>query len=403
MKQLLVVVGILLVVGCSGPTKSGKIARVNAHQRMDEVNADLAAQQARQQFEVGQLAAAAETIEAAIARFDGNASYHLLSGRILVEQHRLDEASRALTRSAELDPTAPEPHYFLGVLHQRWSEDEEAYACYKKAMECDATHPQYLLASAESLVAIGKLDDAIALLQDAGKEFQHQPAVSALLGHIHLRTGNSVEAANYLADARLLGNDDVSVLTLLATAQFDAGDYTSCLFTLAQLQETEDLSFVSQRLKGKCLAATGRQIQGRDICLQVTRQTPNDADAWIDLGYIAWEMGDYARVAACGRKISELKPTYMEGALFEGIVAMRQGDEETGRRLLAKAQSYNTVDGIDLLLQTYAKNAKLRMETPITQNMTANSTEGETEQQPVGKGTETQPIVSVTQDSPNAP
>ena len=63
----------------------------------------------------------------------------------------------------------------------------------------------------------------------------------------------------------------------------------------------------------------------------------------------------------------------------------------------------NTVDGIDLLLQTYAKNAKLRMETPITQNMTANSTEGETEQQPVGKGTETQPIVSVTQDSPNAP
>ena len=403
MKQLYVVVGILLLAGCSGPTKSGKIARVNAHQRMDAVNADLAAQQARQQFEVGQLAPAIETIEAAIARYEGNASYHLLRGRILVEQHRLDEAGRALTRSAELDPTIAEPHYFLGVLHQRWSEDEEAFACYKKAMECDATHPQYLLASAESLVALGKLDDAITLLQDAGKEFQHQPAVSALLGHIHLRNGNSVEAAKYLADSKLLGNDDVELLTLLASAQFNASEYTNCLFTLAQLEECEGLSFAFQRLKGKCLSATGRHIQGRDICLQVTRQTPNDADAWIDLGYIAWEMGDYARVAACGRKISELKPAYMEGALFEGIVAMRQGDEVVGRRLLATAQSYNTVDGIDLLLQTYAKNAKLRMETPITQNMTANSTEGETEQQPVGKGTEPQPIVSVTQDSPDAP
>ena len=81
MKQLYVVVGILLLAGCSGPTKSGKLARVNAHQRMDTVNADLAAQQARQQFEVGQLDSAIETIEAAIARYEGNASYHLLRGR----------------------------------------------------------------------------------------------------------------------------------------------------------------------------------------------------------------------------------------------------------------------------------------------------------------------------------
>jgi tetratricopeptide (TPR) repeat protein len=403
MKQLYVVVGILLLAGCSGPTKSGKIARANAHQRMDAVNADLAAQQAKQQFEVGQLASAIETIDAAIARYEGNASYHLLRGRILVEQHRLDEAGRALTRSAELDPTVAEPHYFLGVLHQRWSEDENAFACYKKAMECDTTHPQYLLASAESLVALGKFDDAITLLQEAGKEFQHQPAVSALLGHIHLRNGNSVEAAKFLADSKLLGNDDGELLTLLASAQFAASDYTNCLFTIAQIEEREELSLAFQRLKGKCLSATGRQIQGRDICLTVTRQTPDDADAWIDLGYIAWEMGDYDRVAACGRMISTLKPNYMEGPLFEGIVAMRQGDEAKGRKLLAKAQSDNTVIGIDLLLQTYSKNAKLRVETPITQNMTVNTTEGGAEQQPVGLVKGSQPIVGVTQDSPLAP
>jgi tetratricopeptide (TPR) repeat protein len=370
---------------------------------MDAVNAALAAQQAKQQFEVGQLKTAIETIEAAIARFDGNASYHLLRGRILIEQHQLDEASRALTRSVELDPTAPEPHYFLGVLHQRWSEDAEAFACYKKAMECNATHPQYLLASAESLVALGQLDEAIELLLHAGKEFQHQPAISALLGHIYLRNGNPSQAANYLADSRLLGNDDLETLALLATAQFNAGDYTNCLYTLAQLQENENLSFVFQRLKGKCLSATGRHIQGRDICLKITRQIPDDADAWIDLGYIAWEMGDYDRVAACGRKISELQPSYMEGALFEGIVAMRQGNEAAGSKLLTKAQSDNTVEGIDLLLQTYAKNAKLRTETPITQNMTANSAEGDAEQHPVGLVDESQPLVGVTQDSPLAP
>ena len=403
MNRIVVLMGIVLLAGCAGPTKSGKIARVNAHLRMDAVNADLAAQQARQQFEVGQLEAAIETIDAAIARYENNASYHLLRGRILIEQHKLDQASKALTRSAELGPDEAEPHYFLGILHQRWSEDEVALACYKKAMACNATHPQYLLASAETHVALGQLDEAIKLLQNAGKEFQHQPSIAALLGHIYLRKGNPKEAAAYIADSRLLGNDDPEVLTLLASAQFNAGDYTNCLFTIAQLQENNALTFTFQRLRGKCLSATGRQIQGRDICLKVTRQTPSDAGAWVDLGYIAWEMGDYKRVAECGKKISELAPEYIEGPLFQGIVAMRLGDEERGKQLLAKAQSDNTIEGIDSLLLLYAKNAKTRAETPITQNMRTNSVESGAERRPVPLVEGSQPIAGVTQDSPLAP
>ncbi|MGY8752664.1 MAG: hypothetical protein ACKVIO_02095, partial [Phycisphaerales bacterium] len=81
MKRCFILLGLCLCVGCGGPTKQGKIARVNAHNRMDAVNADLAAQQAMQQFEVGQLKAALGTIDAAIARYEGNAEYHLLRGR----------------------------------------------------------------------------------------------------------------------------------------------------------------------------------------------------------------------------------------------------------------------------------------------------------------------------------
>lgn len=358
MKRLILIIGVVFLAGCAGPTKSGKIARANAYERMDIVNANLAAQQSRQQFEVGQLKAALETIDAAIARYDNNAAYHLLRGRILIEQHRLDAASKSLTRSAELDPKVAEPHYFQGVLHQRWSEDAKALVSYKKAMECNATHPQFLLAAAETHVALGQLDEAIELLELAGKEFQHQPSVAALLGHIHMLNGMPKKAAEYLADSRLLGNDDEEVLTLLATAQFNAGEYTNCLFTLSQIQDHGDLSFSFQRLKGKCLSATGRHIQGRDICLKVTRQTPDDAGAWVDLGFIAWEMGDYKRVAMCGKKISELAPEYSEGPLFEGIVALREGDVHNGMQLLAQAQSDNTIDGIDSLLQYYGKSTK---------------------------------------------
>ncbi len=403
MNRLIVMLGVVLLTGCAGPTKSGKVARVNAHNRMDIVNANLAAQHAMQQFEVGQLKAAIETIDAAIARFDSNAAYHLLRGRILIEQHRLDAADKALNRSIELDPTIAEPHYFLGILHQRWSDDASALASYKKAMECNVTHPQFLLAAAESHVALGELEEAIVLLETSGKEFQHQPSVAALLGHIHLRNGNPKEAAKFLSNSRLLGNDDGEVLTLLSTAQFNAGEYAECLTTLAQLEQSVELSYTFQRLRGKCLAATGRKIQGRDICLKVTRQTPDDAGAWVDLGYIAWDMEDYNRVALCGKKISQLSSELNEGPLFEGIAALRLGDIINGKKFLSIAQSYNTFDGLDSLLRMYAKSAKFRAETPIAPNMTANSAEGEVEQQSHGQAERSQPIVSVTQDSPLVP
>jgi tetratricopeptide (TPR) repeat protein len=227
--------------------------------------------------------------------------------------------------------------------------------------------------------------------------------VAALLGHIYLRNGNPKEAVNFLGDSRLLGNDDAEVLTLLITAQFGAGEYAECLFTIAELKATQELSFTFQRLKGKCLAATGRKIQGRDICLKVTRQTPDDAGAWVDLGYIAWDMGDYNRVALCGKKISQLSSELKEGPLFEGIAALRLGDIINGEKFLSIAQSYNTIAGLDSLLRMYAKSAKFRAETPITPNMTANSAEGEVEQQPHGQAERSQPIVSVTLDSPHAP
>jgi tetratricopeptide (TPR) repeat protein len=403
MKRLILLIAALLLVGCSGPTKQGKIARADAHQRMDVVNADLAAQQALQQFEVGQLEAAISTIDAAIARYDDNASYHLLRGRILIEQHKLDSARKALLRSAEIDSKVAEAHYFLGVLHQRWSEDEEALSCYSKAMECDKSHPQFLLATAETYVALGKFDKAIELLESAGKEFQHQPSITALLGHIYLRNGNPSKAAKFLSDSRLLGNDDSEVLTLLATAQFGAGEYANCLHTITQLEEDESLSNTFKRIKGKCLSSTGRQIQGRDICLQVTRQTPDDPNAWVDLGYISWEMGDYSRLATCGEKISELAPEFSEGPLFEGIVALRLGDKEIGKKLLAKARSDNTEHGIDILLQTYAKNAKLRTKRPITPNLTAKTAEVGIEQHSEKLVEGSQPIVGVAEDSHLAP
>ena len=399
------IVGLLLLCsGCGGPTKAGLEARANAHKRMDSVNADLAAQQAKQQFEVGQLDKAIDTINAAIARYDENGNYHLLRGRILLEQHRLDAAFHALTNATVRASELAEPHYFLGVLHQRWGEDDKALEEYKLAMENDSTHPQYLLATAETHVALMQHDEAIKLLTSSNQEFQHHPSVSSLLGQIYLSKGQPDVAATWFEDSRLLGSDSVEESTSLATTQFQAGSYADCLHSLAILAPDQNtLSPTLKRMKGKCLSATGRHIEGRDICLKVTRETPDDAGAWVDLGYIAWKMEDYNRLGVCGLMVSQLAPSLPEGALFEGIAAIHDGNEILAKEKLALLQSHNNILGVDTLLKMYANYTKIGVETPFRLDMQVNTAESSNESHDQELVENNQPIVSVDSDSPDAP
>lgn len=401
MKQFVVVFGLLaLCIGCSGPTKAGLEARAEAHKRMASVNADLAAQQAKQQFEVGQLDKAFETISAAIARYNENGTYHLLQGRIMLEQHRLDAACHALTEATKHSPELAEPYYFIGVLHQRWGEDDEALASYKLAKEKDPSHLQYFLATAEMHVALQQYDEAIALLTASNQEFQHHPAVSSLLGQIYLTTGQPEIAATWFEDSRMLGSASTEALTALTTTQFEAGQYADCLHSLLILEgDCESLSPTLQRMKGKCLSATGHPIQGRDICLMVTRETPNDAGAWVDLGFISWQMGDYERLGVCGANISKLAPSMPEGALFEGVAAMHDGDELLADQKLALLGSDNTIHGIDILINAYANHRKRASETPIQLDMPIKTADGMGEQHPT-EGSENHPLASVDSDAP---
>ena len=182
MKFILILVAFCLVC-CGGPSKTGIMARQKAYARMNLVNADLASQQARQQFEVGQLDAAITTIDVAIDRYPEKSKYHQLRGRILLEQHKLDDARKAFETASTLHPEAAEPHYLLGVLHQRWGDDETALQSYTSACENDSSHTQFFLARAETLTALDRDDEAIELL--IGKhQFQHQASIPALLGQI---------------------------------------------------------------------------------------------------------------------------------------------------------------------------------------------------------------------------
>lgn len=355
------IIGITLLLtlasGCTGPTKTGQEARAQATNRMEFVHAQMAYDQARQSFGTGQLDKALKMADTAIARADEESPYHILRGRIQLEQHNLEDALRSFDRAIELEtqsietapsadtplPTGPnstlaEGHYFRGIVFERWSNPTEASAAYLKAWELNSTEVQYLLAAAEMLITMQRFDEARMMVEAKLSYFEHNAALRQLLGQIALLQGDPTKAARLLGEARLLNPEDNMLLEELARAQFAAGQYVQSHYSVTQLQkligeERTDL----MHLEARCLVMLDRVSDARNIYLRLSQLTPADAAVWIELGNVAFEVGDFRRVASCSTHIMALAPSRFEGYLLRGLFEQHSGNHPEAVRLFQRA------------------------------------------------------------------
>ncbi|NBQ16174.1 MAG: hypothetical protein EBU31_16575, partial [Proteobacteria bacterium] len=130
MRRSLLALSLCALAACSTP--HSKQVRNEANDRFDRANTQVLYDQALQSFHAGQFELALQHIDKAIMRFPKDGSYPLLRGRILLEMKRVDLARESFAKAAELSPTAAEPHYYLGIVLQRWNELDKAAAEYAK-------------------------------------------------------------------------------------------------------------------------------------------------------------------------------------------------------------------------------------------------------------------------------
>ncbi len=337
---LLGLTAIAALAGCSGPTKTGLEARVKARERVDYVNAQLHYGQAHQAWETGQFDKGLSEIDRAITRWDQAPRYYLLKGRIFLETHQLQHALESFEAALELDPKYADAHYFTGIVFERWSDDKTAYDHYRSACELDSTSVKYLLPAAETLVAIGDLDGAREMVESKLKYFEHNAALRHLLGQIAQLEGDSDRAVGLYTQARLLNPDDVFLLEDLVWAQYDADLFSKCHGSVKQLQglsrdraDRTDLKL----LEALCLTMMGRTNEARRLYVALTRSNASEPNGWIELGLLAWESGDYPRVAVCGVRVVALAPDRYEGYMLRAINEREEGRLDEAATLLLEA------------------------------------------------------------------
>jgi len=290
---------------------------VKAQEKMNVLKSGTDWGMAQQQFLAGDFEKAQKTIDRSIAMNPNVPKSHVLRGRIMLERSRLEEARAEFLEAERLDASNVDAQYYLGIVHERVSESEEALGRYRKAMELDTGNAQYVVAASEMLIAMNRLDEAEKLLNERKRFFQYNAAIRQTLGHISLLREDAATAATLFSEALLLAPGDQGITEDLIQAQMSCGKFADAETRLAKLLEA-DLNHDRRDLKAmrvRCLIAINRMVDARTVLQDLTsdRDGGSDVRAWINLGDVGAILHDKATLREAMNRVVAIAPERPEG------------------------------------------------------------------------------------------
>lgn len=324
---------VTLLTACA-PRTAGLEARQQADERFRRTTSLVSFDQSKQAFESGDLDKARREVESALARSDKESKYWTLLGRIEIEASRLERAVEALNKAVECDPALAEPHYYLGIVFQRWGDSDKAIAAYLKASELDNSRIAYVLAAAELMVAERKLDEARELLLPKLSYFEHNAAFHELIGDISALKQDDAAAARSYERALAIEPNAPLLPEKTLGALFRAGEWQRCL-DFARRQRESAVSKADGRVatipadvlrhEGRALAMLGRHAESRTVFAEFVRSYPESTEAWRDLAVASIELGDLDRAQSAAERLVELDQDGAAGYALRGMVSERRG------------------------------------------------------------------------------
>jgi len=167
----------ILGVFATGCISSKQQARKQAVVHWQQVRAGVTAQMAEQQLKTGQPERARESLAEALRGNPDDPQLHVLMARALFERGDLPAAQMELARARSLAPRLAEVDYWLGILAQAAGAWDNAHTAYQIACAKAPDSPDYLCASLEAKLALGRPLDVVSA---ATSRFHDFPADARL-------------------------------------------------------------------------------------------------------------------------------------------------------------------------------------------------------------------------------
>jgi tetratricopeptide (TPR) repeat protein len=345
-----------VAAGCGSDQKSHSVEQKDlAKKQWAGARANVLGSLAKEQYENGNFEKCRQTITDALKIDPDNVGLRVLSAKLAIEQGNLELADKELVQARRLDPNGAETDYLSGVVCQRWQRTQEAYEYYRSASGKQAGELAYLMAQAEMLVAMGRSDEALDLLQAKVVFFEYSATIRDAVGQLLMQKGKFAQAVDVLRQATILASDDDTIREHLALAQFHNKQYADAADVLNRLvRDDKYLKRADLYLAlGECQMQMNKPRDARDSFDTASQLSPNQSAPWLGLGKAALGVGDLRRAEMALKRSLSIEPASSEGNLLLGYVRLRQNKLDEALAAFRKSNALDAGDTVSLCMVGY--------------------------------------------------
>ncbi|HUB24465.1 MAG TPA: tetratricopeptide repeat protein [Tepidisphaeraceae bacterium] len=323
--------------------------------RWNATRADLMLSLAKDQYANGNFDKCRETLDQAARMDPDNLAVHILTAKVCIEQGQFDVADDELTAARKIDPKAAEPDYLSGVIYQRWQQPDKALAYYSSAADKDPKELAYLMAKAETLVAMGRRNEALSILQAKVVYFEHSAAIRDAVGLLLVQQNQMDDAVEMFRRASILEPDDLTIREHLATALYQCGEYVDASDLLVELlkdpaeAKRADLCLTLS----ECDSGLQRYAEAREKAQDACDIDPSLTEAWLTLAKTSMQLNDQYRTRMAIAQALSIDPNNSGAYLLMGYLQFRQGNLQLALENFTHSASLNGNNPVSLCMIGY--------------------------------------------------
>lgn len=338
------------LVGCS--SESAKPPKAAVVKQWNDARSGVLMSLAHDQYDNGAFEKSRQTLDEAIKLSPDCEPAHVLSAKLFIEAGQLEPAERELAVARQLDPTDAKADYLSGVIYQRWQQPERALEFYQHACDKSPAELAYVMAKAETLVAMGRRADALAMLQERVAYFEHSGAIRDEVGLLLIQEKRFDEAVQMLRRASILAADDQGIREHLAMALFDAKQYQDAAEILSTLLQEEKNAQRADLLAmlGESELQLGRVGEAVANLTQAAALLPASAGIWLSLAKADVQLGALrAADIALAHSLAQ-DSNNGESWLLLGYLRLRQARNADALDAFCKASQRDPDDTVSLCM-----------------------------------------------------
>ncbi|NLX22730.1 MAG: tetratricopeptide repeat protein [Phycisphaerae bacterium] len=303
-------------------------SKKEVRQHWDTMRARLKYQLALDSFNSGQLDQAHERLRESLALDSMAAPAYALLGKILLERGEVAAASQALEQAAQYggDKQGEVP-YLRGLIAQRYERFEEALSWYRQASFADPMNAHYVAAVAETLVALGRPNEALALARGRWTDFEQNATLRSLTAGIEMLLGRYEEAADAYREALRLAPQDDILRWRLGSALVLAGRHEEAADVLACATQSDKQAPTTALVDlGHASLELGRADQAKTLLRQATSQEPTLVSGWLWLARASLMCEDLVTARRSAQEAVRIEPDNDGHHILLAYVCLRQKD-----------------------------------------------------------------------------